>query len=428
MNDLWIETGSISMNKHGETLCGDKVELAGGGDEDLTLVLADGLGSGVKANILSTLTSKILCTMISGGIPLEECVSTIASTLPVCSVRKVAYSTFTIIRILDNKTAHIIQFDNPATIVLRKGELFDYPRVTRVISGKTIWESTFPIELDDVFIAMSDGAEYAGVGDLMNFGWTRDSIADYAMANYLPENSAKFTAGLIIDECDRLYGGSPGDDTTVAVVRVRSRHPVNLVVGPPEHKEDDVRMMNLFFSKEGTKIVCGGTTSNVVSRYLGQPIIASLDYHDPDVPPISRIKGVDLTTEGVITLSKVLTYAEDFLDQAKLASVWATQKDGASLIAREGKTNLVCFKIDGETLEVTSNSETGDMEEKMQVSTEGKDLTIAFNVRYITDVLKALSDEQIVMRFNSNVSPCVICPVEGESYLYLVLPVRVFNA
>ena len=95
---------------------------------------------------------------------------------------------------------------------------------------------------------------------------------------------------------------------------------------------------------------------------------------------------------------------------------------------KEGKTNLVCFKIDGEMLEVTSNSETGDMEEKMQVSTEGKDLTIAFNVRYITDVLKALSDEQIVMRFNSNVSPCVICPVEGESYLYLVLPVRVFNA
>ena len=102
--------------------------------------------------------------------------------------------------------------------------------------------------------------------------------------------------------------------------------------------------------------------------------------------------------------------------------------DRASLIAREGKTNLVCFKIDGETLEVTSNSETGDMEEKMNVMTEGKDLTIAFNVRYITDVLKALSDDQVVMRFNSNVSPCVVCPTEGDAYLYLVLPVRVFNA
>lgn len=335
MNDLWIETGFISINKQSESLCGDRVEMSGGGEEDLTLVLADGLGSGVKANILSTLTSKILCTMISGGIPIEECVSTIASTLPVCSVRQVAYSTFTILRIIEGKTAHIIQFDNPATIVLRRGELFDYPRVTRVIAGKTIWESTFPIEVDDVLIAMSDGAEYAGVGQTLNFGWTRDSIADYAIANYLPDNSAKSTAGLIIDECNRLYGGAPGDDTTIAVARVRGRHPVNLVVGPPESKDQDTRMMNLFFSKEGTKIVCGGTTSNVVSRYLHRPVLASLDYPDPEVPPISQIEGVDLVTEGVITLSKVLAYAEDFLDLAKLAPQWAVKKDGASLIARE---------------------------------------------------------------------------------------------
>ena len=335
MNDLWIETGWISLNHVGETLCGDKVEVFGGGDEDLTLVLADGLGSGVKANILSTLTSKILCTMISGGIPLEDCVQTIASTLPVCSVRQVAYSTFTILQIKNNETAHIIQFDNPATIVLRKGEVFDYPRTTRVIAGKTIWESTFPIQVDDVFIAMSDGAEWAGVGMTMNFGWTRDSIAEYAMANYLPENSAKFTAGLIIDECNRLYGGRPGDDTTIAVAHVRNRHTVNLMVGPPENKEDDERVLNLFFGKSGSKIVCGGTTSNVVSRYLNQPIITSLDYFDPEIPPICQIKGVDLTTEGVITLSKVLAYAEDFVDQAHLAPVWSTRRDGASLIARE---------------------------------------------------------------------------------------------
>ena len=335
MNNLWIETGYISLNHVGETLCGDKVEIAGGGEEDLTLVLADGLGSGVKANILSTLTSKILCTMISGGIPLENCVSTIAATLPVCSVRQVAYSTFTILRILQNKTAHIIQFDNPATIVLRRGEIFDYPRTTRVISGKTIWESTFPIEPDDVFIAMSDGAEWAGVGMTMNFGWTRDSIADYAIGNYMPDNSAKAIASLISDECNRLYGGRPGDDTTIAVARVCTRHTVNLVVGPPENKQDDEKMMSQFFEGDGTRIVCGGTTSQVVSRYLNVPIETSLDYFDPDVPPICHIKGVDLTTEGVITLAKVLTYAEDYLDQARLASTWLYQQDGASRIARE---------------------------------------------------------------------------------------------
>ena len=335
MNNLWIETGYISLNHVGETLCGDKVEIAGGGEEDLTLVLADGLGSGVKANILSTLTSKILCTMISGGIPLENCVSTIAATLPVCSVRQVAYSTFTILRILQNKTAHIIQFDNPATIVLRRGEIFDYPRTTRVISGKTIWESTFPVEPDDVFIAMSDGAEWAGVGMTMNFGWTRDSIADYAIGNYMPDNSAKAIASLISDECNRLYGGRPGDDTTIAVARVCTRHTVNLVVGPPENKQDDEKMMAQFFEGDGTRIVCGGTTSQVVSRYLNVPIETSLDYFDPDVPPICHIKGVDLTTEGVITLAKVLTYAEDYLDQARLASTWLYQQDGASRIARE---------------------------------------------------------------------------------------------
>ena len=102
--------------------------------------------------------------------------------------------------------------------------------------------------------------------------------------------------------------------------------------------------------------------------------------------------------------------------------------DRASLIAREGKNNLVCFKIDGGELLVTSNSESGDVEERMPISTEGKDLTIAFNVRYITDVLKALSDDEVYMRFNSNVSPCVVCPTQGDAYLYLVLPVRVFGA
>ena len=106
----------------------------------------------------------------------------------------------------------------------------------------------------------------------------------------------------------------------------------------------------------------------------------------------------------------------------------ASAIDRASLIAREGKSNLVCFRIDGEMMTVTSNSEMGDVEEQIRVTTEGKDLTIAFNVRYITDVLKAVSDDEIAMRFNSNVSPCVVCPTEGEGYLYLVLPVRVFSA
>ena len=256
MNNLWTETGYVSLNKTGEQLCGDRVEVTGGGEANhTTLVLADGLGSGVKANILSTLTSKLLCTMISGGMPIESCVETIAETLPVCSVRKVAYSTYSIISVTDNEIAELIQFDNPEIIVLRGDVRYDYPMTTRQIAGKTIHESRFPVEENDVFIAMSDGATYAGVGHALNHGWQRENIIDFAEANYLPGNSAKYIAGNIVDECNRLYEGEPGDDTTVAVVRIRARHPVNLMIGPPSTKDQDIKMMNLFFAKQGEKII-----------------------------------------------------------------------------------------------------------------------------------------------------------------------------
>ena len=335
MDKLCTDTGYVSLNKKGEQLCGDRVEIIARNDNSLTLVLADGLGSGVKANILSTLTSKILSTMIENGMPIEECVDTIVKTLPVCSVRKVAYSTFSIISVTDNEIAELIQFDNPEIIVLRGGVRYDYPMTTRQIAGKTIHESRFPVEENDVFIAMSDGATYAGVGHALNHGWQRENIIDFAEANYLPGNSAKYIAGNIVDECNRLYEGEPGDDTTVAVVRIRARHPVNLMIGPPSTKDQDIKMMNLFFAKQGEKIICGGTTATIASRYLHRELKPTLDYPDPEIPPISQLDGVDLVTEGVVTISRVLKYAEDFLNGTDLSASWSTRRDGASLIARE---------------------------------------------------------------------------------------------
>ncbi len=335
MNNLWTDTGYVSLNHVGEQLCGDRVEVIGDSAHDLTLVLADGLGSGVKANILSTLTSKILCTMMAGGMPLEDCVDTIVKTLPVCSVRKVAYSTFTIIQITDNSEATLIQFDNPNVIFLREGKNYDYPVTTRVIEGKTILESHIPLQIHDVMIAMSDGAIYAGVGKSMNFGWQRDNIIEYAERLYDDSLSAKMIASLIEDECNRLYEGEPGDDCTVAAVRIRQRAPVNLLIGPPADPKDCTKMMTLFFSKEGKKIVCGGTTSKIAAEYLHEEVKTTLDYGtDPDIPPIAHIKGVDLVTEGVITLSRVVQYAKQFVNGEDLANLWSLQTDGASLIAQ----------------------------------------------------------------------------------------------
>lgn len=333
MNDLFADVGYVSLNHVGEELCGDMVEVVRK-ENELIVVLADGLGSGVKANILSTLTSKIISTMIAENMSVEDCVSTIAATLPVCKKRGVAYSTFTIMRFIENTEAEIIQFDNPAVILLRRGKNYEYPKNERVIEGKKIYETRISLEQDDVFIAMSDGAIYAGVGQVLNYGWQRENIVAFAEANYNYTQTAKIIASSITDECNQLYDSKPGDDTTVVAVQIRKRKSCNLLFGPPKDPKDDNKMLALFFSKQGKHIVCGGTTSKITARYLGKEIVTHVDYSDPTIPPTASIEGVDLVTEGVITIARVLDYAKDYLQDNSLFEKWGKQNDGASEIAR----------------------------------------------------------------------------------------------
>ena len=332
---LFTETGAISLNHVGEQLCGDRVEVIREDDRTLTMVLADGLGSGVKANILSTLTSKILCTMIAGGMPIEDCVDTIVKTLPVCSVRQVAYSTFTIIRITDGREAELIQFDNPNVILLRGGKNMDYPIETHVIAGKTVLRSRIELQPHDVLVAMSDGAIFAGDKQTMNYGWQRDDIIAYLERLYDGSFSAKMLAAFVVDECNRLYAEAPADDTTIAAVRIREAETVNLMMGPPADPRDAAKMMETFFAQEGTKIVCGGTTSQLAAEHLHETVTTVQDRTaDPAIPPIGRIRGVDLVTEGVVTMRRAVEYAKAFAENTDLVNLWNVQTDGASLIAQ----------------------------------------------------------------------------------------------
>ncbi len=334
MNDLCAEIGFKSINHVGEQLCGDHVDVIDRDDNSTIVVLADGLGSGVKASILSTLTSKIISTMMAEGLPMEECVATIAATLPVCSIRGVAYSTFTIIQLHNNQYAEIFQYDNPHVIMLRDGKNFNYPMTQMNIGGKDIFRSYIQLQEDDVFVAMSDGCPHAGLGLVYNYGWKREEIVDFMETIAVAGYTAKTLSTLLIDKCNELYGGKPGDDATAAIIKMRKREPMNLMFGPPSSHDDNVRMMSLFFAKEGKHIVCGGTTSTLVSRYLRKPLIASLDFAGSDIPPTAKIEGVDLVTEGVITINRVLEYARDYLDENKLYETWCFKRDGASLISR----------------------------------------------------------------------------------------------
>ncbi|MBR4881788.1 MAG: SpoIIE family protein phosphatase [Clostridia bacterium] len=334
MNDLCADIGYKSINHYGEQLCGDHVDIVEPTEHSTVIVLSDGLGSGVKASILSTLTSKIISTMLSAGLSLEECVGTIAATLPVCSVRGVAYSTFTIINLINNHTAELIQYDNPHIIAIRDYELWDYPKTEMNIGGKKIYKSVINLQENDMFVAMSDGCPHAGIGTAYNFGWKREEIAGF-MESLAPIGyTAKTLSTMLVDECNRLYGDKPGDDATACVVRIRKREPMNILFGPPSNRDDANRMMSLFFSKEGKHIICGGTTSSIASKFLGKPVKASLNFERSDIPPIATIEGVDLVTEGVITVNRVLEYAKDHLGDNTYYEHWSMKKDGASLISR----------------------------------------------------------------------------------------------
>ena len=287
-----IDVAWKSLNKHGEELCGDKVEIVKTRDSDI-LILADGMGSGVKANILSTLTSKILATMLHEGAAIESCVETIARTLPICQERKVAYATFSILQIFHNGDAYLVEYDNPDCVFIRNKKIVKYPYEIREIEGKKIHEYRFKVEKNDCFVLMSDGVIYAGAGDILDLqGWTWENMSEYTLKCTKETLSASRLAAML----------SQG----------QSQASLKQIAGPPKSKEDDEKLMYDFMHMEGKKVVSGGTSSNIASRILHREIVTKVDRNNPDVPPMSSIEGLDLVTEGVLTMGRSLKLLKQY--------------------------------------------------------------------------------------------------------------------
>lgn len=304
---VYIETAYESLNKNGEELCGDHADIIRT-DDFVLAVLADGLGSGVKANILATMTSRIISTMLSSGATLEEVVETVASTLPVCSERGIAYSTFTIIQIYNDGRAYLAEYDNPPAVFLKKGRVSVLDRSTKEIAGKKISEATFLIQPGDRLVVFSDGALYAGAGKLLNPGWKHENITAYLASSLTPEMSAARISSLLLSACECLYQGTPGDDTTVMTFAAQKNLPCSVMVGPAENPGRDEEMVRAFLKSKGKKVICGGTTAQIVARVSGRTIDMRVNESDSRVPPISHMKGIDLVTEGIITMGTAVEY------------------------------------------------------------------------------------------------------------------------
>ncbi|MBE9169990.1 SpoIIE family protein phosphatase [Pleurocapsales cyanobacterium LEGE 06147] len=310
--DNFLDIYQQSLPKKGEELCGDKVKYLKT-NKKTTIVLSDGLGSGVKANILATLTTEILITMLNADIPLEEVLKTAIATLPICQVRKIAYSTFTIIQI-NSETNHftIINFDNPPCLYFRQGKAVKLETKTEKILDRKVTFTEGYLERGDFLGAISDGVLYAGMGVELNFGWGWDNIVKHIEEILLwRSHTARTIIQDVIQKTHSLYRGEIGDDATFVGIYVRKRNPLMIFTGPPLNREKDKIYVERLLNFQGRKIICGGTTGNIVASYLGETIEMELSTIRKDLPPIGILNNVDLVTEGILTISKATEYIKN---------------------------------------------------------------------------------------------------------------------
>ncbi|QUI22640.1 SpoIIE family protein phosphatase [Vallitalea pronyensis] len=329
----FIDIFHHSINKFGEQLCGDKVEVIRTNDSVIA-VLSDGLGSGVKANILATLTAKIAATMLKEGASIKDTVDTIVNTLPECSVRKLAYSTFTMIKIDQTGKVYIAEYDNPPILIYRNGRDLPLNKQKIDINGKTILESHFKLKVGDNISVISDGAVHAGVGALLNLGWQWDNINDYLRDLSKVEKTSRSVSGHFIGVCNNLYDDHPGDDTTIMNIKVRHIETIDLFTGPPEDRDMDSWIIRKLIKNEGKKIICGGTTANIASRELERDIYVDIDTMSKEVPPMAYMDGIDLVTEGVLTLKQTLEFIKTYAQDDFVANTnYLLTNNGASRLA-----------------------------------------------------------------------------------------------
>ena len=327
---FYLDIGYSQLNKKGEEVCGDSIEVLHAKDSTI-IVLADGLSSGAKAGIISRITAKTAATMLKRGLHIDEVIEIMAEALPMDKVRNLAYSTFSILQVFNDGRAYLAEFDTPPVYLCRQGSLLHIERSKRKIGCKQISEAHFRLKEGDWMVLMSDGVLRAGIGEEWNTGWGERQVCSFikglADKDFDSMDIAEETTG----KCNDLYNGNPGDDVSVVVVKFRKSRKLTALIGPPQKFIDDRKAVEKLMKAEGKKVVCGGSTSGLVSRILKKEETVNLESETDIVPPTGSINGIDLVTEGVITIHHALQLLKNGIKIKELEHA----RDGASLLAAE---------------------------------------------------------------------------------------------
>ena len=318
---FYVEVNCQQKNHDGERICGDVFLSERIKQENrIIAVLSDGMGHGVKANILATLTATMAMNFTKEHKDFNTIAEIIMNTLPVCSIRQISYSTFTIIDIeLDGKV-NILEYDNPQTTIFRAEKEFD-PEWRCIIldsennRGKELRACTFYPKKGDRIVFCSDGIVQSGLGSKKYpFGWGNNNLVQLISESIkkYPYISARKLAKKALNVAVSNDNYKPKDDTSCASVYFREPRKLLLVTGPPYEEKKDIDLAMAVYKYEGKKIICGATTAEVVARELGLEIRDSIEFLDDDLPPISYINGINLVTEGILTLGKVTEILQNY--------------------------------------------------------------------------------------------------------------------
>ncbi len=313
-NTFYIEVDCQQKNHEGERICGDVFLSERIKSEGRTIVvLSDGMGHGIKANMLATLTATMALNFTKEHKDVNRIAEIIMNTLPVCSQRRISYSTFTIVDIESDGRTTILEYDNPNALIFRDGKKFD-PEWKCIIlqseknAGKELRSCTFDAQIEDRIIFCSDGISQSGLGsDKYPFGFGVDNIEAFVrrLITNDPKISAYKLSGKVVSIAYQNDGFHAKDDTSCASIYFREPRKLLICTGPPYEESRDKILADAVRNFDGRKILCGATTGDIIARELDLKITDSFEFDDPDLPPISYMPGIDLVTEGILTLSKV---------------------------------------------------------------------------------------------------------------------------
>jgi hypothetical protein len=309
------EVGHFQLNHEGEKICGDVFLSKRIPEENrVVCVLSDGMGHGVRANVLATLTATISLNFSMEHKDSNALAGIIMKALPVCSERKISYATYTIIDIsTEGNTVSILEYDNPKTLILRGKRIYEPPWTQVKYEGDikdkrvmNLKKCSFVPQIEDRIVFCSDGITHSGLGNGIAMGWGRNNLKQFVreVVEMLPNISAAGLAERVVRRAaaNDLY--TPKDDLTCGVVYFRQPRKAILCTGPPFNPEKDNEFATILKNFSGKKIVSGATTTEIIARELGRPVTIEKRI-DPALPPSSKMKGIDIVTEGVLTLSKV---------------------------------------------------------------------------------------------------------------------------